>query len=78
MASVSCNHTGSALRSFAGMTLLRVTADSVVFHCDRCNAGVRVGRCRATNANGLRCRKPVRALRLTCKQHRGDYAEADR
>ena len=74
MASFPCNHT--ALRSFAGMTVVRVVADSVVFHCDRCKAGVRVGRCRGTNANGLRCRKPARALRLTCKQHRG--AETDR
>lgn len=66
----SCKHSGGPARSFRGMRLLRVAAESVVYHCERCGSGVRVGRCHGTTNRGLRCRRPVEAMTLTCRAHR--------
>lgn len=69
MTSKPCRHYRSIPRSFAGMRLLRVAAESLVYHCDRCDAGVRVARCVASTRFGARCRHPARPLHETCAVH---------
>lgn len=65
-----CSHGLGIARSYAGMTVQRVTAGSVVFRCQACNAGVRVARCSATTRTGVRCKLPVRPMFVTCYVHK--------